>query len=179
MVHRRHKWRRNNRSQECLMLSLNDEKWKHLTTFFGEPSKLPSVISDWLKTIGTEQEAATYYRDLFELFLHQGTITNAAFAVVPWLLHVCKDGATKLQIEYLTDIALVEANRLKFGLSFHRAGTEMYPDWLMPDYEQTIIESRQQIEHVLAGEKDETKKRPLVAMMPALFGNAELAWSQW
>ncbi len=161
------------------MLPLDDERWKQLSTFFGEPENLPSVIRDWLKSIGSDQEDVVYCRDLSELFLHQATITNAAFAVVPWLVHVCKESTTKYQVEYLTDIALVEANRLKYGVYYHREETEEYPEWLMVDYRQAIIESRNLIEGVLEAELDEGRKRGLIAMRPALFGDADLAWSQW
>lgn len=161
------------------MLPLDDERWKQLSTFFGEPENLPSVIRDWLKAIGSDQENTVYRRDLFELFLHQSTVTNAAFAVVPWLVHVCKESLTHYQVEYLTDIALVEANRLKYGVYYHREGTEEYPEWLMVDYRQAIIESRNLIEGVLETELDEGRKRRLIAMRPALFGDADLAWLQW
>ena len=91
------------------MLPLNDDKWKQLTIFFGKPENLPSVIQEWLEYIGTDQEETINREKLFDLFLHQATITNAAFAVVPWLVHVCREGVTTFQIEYLTHTALVEA----------------------------------------------------------------------
>jgi hypothetical protein len=161
------------------MLLLNDDKWKQLTTFFGESEKLPSVISNWLKSIGSDQEEIVYERDLLDLFLHQATITNAAFAVVPWLVHVCKEGITKFEVEYLTDVALVEANRLKYGVHYNREGTEEYPEWLMLAYQQAIMDSRNLVDDVLETENNDDRKHGLVAMKPALFGDADLAWSQW
>jgi hypothetical protein len=161
------------------MLPLDDEKWRCLTTFFGEPENLPAVIKKWLEAIGTDQEITIYYQYLFDLFLHQVTITNAAFAVVPWLVHVCREGITKFQSEYLTDIALVEANRLKYGVYYNREGTEAYPEWLMPDYQQAIAESRHLVDGVLEAEPDKDSQRKLLAIKPALFGDADLAWSQW
>lgn len=161
------------------MLPLDDDRWKHLTTFFGQSENLPSSIEGWLKSIGSEQEETVYFRDLAELFLHQATITNAAFAVVPWLLHVCKGGVTKFQVEYLIDIALVEANKLKYGLYYNREGTEEYPDWLMLGYQQAIAESRNMVDKVIEAEQNKDKKHGLVALRPALFGDADLAWSQW
>jgi hypothetical protein len=132
-----------------------------------------------LEAIGSDQENAIYYEDLFDLFLHQATITNAAFAVVPWLVYVCKKGITKFQVEYLTDVALVEANRLKYGVYSNRKGTEEYPEWLMSDYIQAIMEARNLIDDIIEAEHDKKRKHGLVAMRPALFGNADLAWSQW
>lgn len=49
----------------------------------------------------------------------------------------------------------------------------------MTDYKKAIIESRNLADDVLEEEHDEERKRGLVAMKPALFGNADLAWSQW
>jgi hypothetical protein len=161
------------------MLSLDDNRWERLTTFFGTPEELPIVLGQWLASIGTNEEDTIYRRDLFDIFLHQATITNAAFAVVPWLVDVCKKGETKYRVHYLTDVALVEANRLKYGVYFNRLGTEETPEWLIAEYRQAIAESREFVDEVIAAEQDEEAKRGLVAMKPALFGDAELAWSQW
>jgi hypothetical protein len=161
------------------MLSLDDDRWERLTTFFPSPKDLPKVLGRWLASIGTEEEQTIYGRDLFDLFLHQATITNAAFAVVPWLVDVCKKCKTKHRVEYLTDVALVEANRIKYGVYFNRKGTEENPQWLMPDYHQAIIESRHLADEALASENDEEWKRGLEKLRPALQGDAELAWSQW
>jgi len=116
---------------------------------------------------------------LLHLFLHQATITNAAFAVVPWLVDVCAKYQSRFQVEYLTDVSLVEANRLKHGVYFNRHGTEVFPKWLMSDYHEAIVEARNLVDKVLEIEPDKERKRGLVAMKPALFGNADLAWSQW
>ncbi len=120
-----------------------------------------------------------YREKLFDLFLNQATITNAAFAVVPWLVQVCREGITTFQIEYLTHTALVEANRLKYGVYYNRKGTNEYPEWLMSDYQQAIREARDLADVMLQAEPDENRKHGLVAMKPALFGDADLAWSQW
>jgi hypothetical protein len=161
------------------MLQLDDDRWGYLTTFFGKPDEVPQVLRVWLASIGTDQEDTIYRRDLFDLFLHQATITNAAFAVVPWLVHVCKREKTPWRAEYLTDVALVEANRLKYGVYANREGTEETPAWLMVDYHRAIAEAREIVDDVIESEGDKEWKRGLVAMKPALYGNAELAWSQW
>gem|GEM_PF-2677564 len=155
---RRDRSRRGRWSDEPFMLPLDDVRWGQLTTFFGEPEKLPKVLGEWLASIGFDQEETIYRRDLFDQFLHQGTITNAAFAVVPWLVDVCKKGVTRFQVEYLTDVALVEANRLKYGVYGNRKGTAEYPEWLMPDYKQAIIESRDLADDAIEGEHDVERK---------------------
>lgn len=161
------------------MLSLNDDRWPLLTTFFGRSEDLPRILSEWLASIGFDHERTIYHRDLFNLFLHQGTITNAAFAVVPWLVHVCATCETRFAVEYMTDVALVEANRLKSGVYWNREGTERFPEWVMEDYAQAIMECRNLADDVIEAEYDPERMHGLVALKPALYGNTELAWSQW
>jgi hypothetical protein len=161
------------------MLSLDDDRWERLTTFFASGKELPSVLKQWLASIGSDEEATIYGRDLFDMYLHQATITNAAFAVVPWLVDVCKKGNTRHRVEYMTDVALVEANRLKYGVYFNRKGAEEFPEWLMADYHQAIVDARDLVDDALAAERDEEWKHGLVKLRPALDGDAELAWSQW
>ena len=140
------------------MLPLNDNRWSQLTTFFGEPDDVPILLERWRGAIGTLEEEIIYRRDLFDTFLHQNTITNIAFAIAPWL---------------------VEANRLKFGVYYNHDGTEEFPAWLMSDYQQAIMIAQSFVDDVLEGESDLIRKKRLMAVKPALFGNAELAWSQW
>ena len=161
------------------MLPLDDDRWTLLTTFFGQPEDVPIVLGQWLEAIGSDQENTIYRRDLFDLFLHQATITSAAFAVVPWLVDVCKKRKTENRVEYLTDVALVEANRLKYGVYGDREGTEEFPEWFIMDYNNAIIESRSLVDDVLQAEQDVGWKHMLIALKPALYGNADLAWSQW
>jgi hypothetical protein len=161
------------------MLPLDDDRWGCLSTFFEEPDCLPDILSKWMRSIGSNLEETFYQCDLLDLFLHQASITNAAFGVVPWLVHVCKQGNTKFRAMYLTDVAMVEVNRLKTGLHYNRKGTEQYPEWLMTDYHQAIIEARQLAEITIKEEADASNKQGLIALKPALYGDADLAWSQW
>jgi hypothetical protein len=59
-----------------------------------------------------------------------------------------------LQVEYLIDVALVEANRISHGVYGNREGTEAYPAWLMADYTQAIIEARDLVEDVIDAAHD-------------------------
>ena len=161
------------------MLPLDDDRWGYLSTFFEEPDCLPDILNKWMRSIGSDQEETIYQCDLLDLFLHQASITNAAFAVVPWLVHICKQGNTKFRVMYLTDVAMVEVNRLKMGLHYNRKGTEQYPEWLMNVYHQAIVEARQLTEITIKEEVDARNKQGLIALKPALYGDADLAWSQW
>jgi hypothetical protein len=161
------------------MLPIDDRRWNLLTTFFEDPEHLKGVLEDWLQSIGSPQEDTIYLNDLYDLFIHQVSITNVSFAVVPWLVNICKQGITKLSIMYLADVAMVEAIRLKVGLHWTRQGTDPYPEWLMSDYHQAINEARVLAEDAIAVDHEMAIKHGLVALKPALFGDAALAWSRW
>lgn len=105
------------------------------------------------------------------------TITNAAYAVVPWLVDVCRQGISRHQLEYLTDVALAEASRIRSGVYFNRPGTVETPEWLMADYRQAIVDSRNLADDALEAEPDEERKRGLVTIKPALFGSVDFAES--
>jgi hypothetical protein len=132
------------------------------------------VLAEWVDAVGFDQEA-TIYRELFELFLHQGTITNAAFAVVPWMVSQLSRCDLHQRADYLSDIGLVEFRRLTCGLYFLREGGEAEPPWLMPDYHDAIRQAQRMAEDVLDRKLPDELRVPLWEIMPALFGNAKLA----
>ena len=49
----------------------------------------------------------------------------------------------------------------------------------MLNYQQAIMAARNLVDEIIEAEHNEDRKRGLVAMKPALFGDADLAWSQW
>ena len=161
------------------MLSLDDNRWEELTSFFGESSEIPEALETWLTNVGTEEEEEVYYEYLFELYLHQLTITNAAFAIVPWLLHVCAKGETRHRLTYITHIAVVEANRLEGGVYYNREGTIEVPEWLMSDYHEAVRKARDVASDLIKLDPSKAKEAGLLAIQPALEGNAKLAWKQW
>jgi hypothetical protein len=161
------------------MLPLDDDRWALLTTFIGNPQDLPKVLAEWLTSIGFDHERTLYREDLFDLFLHQGTIANSALAVVPWLVDVCVRRETGYAVEYLTDVVLVEARRLKSATHWNRDGTDQYPEWIIADYRQAMVESRNLVDVVIESEHDTERTRGLRALNPALYGNADLALSRW
>ncbi|MEY4529798.1 MAG: hypothetical protein RLZZ156_519 [Deinococcota bacterium] len=163
-----------------MILNLNDSKWKDLTVFFEQTKSLPQLLEQWYSLIGSSQEHNFYVDQLFNSFLHQATITNAAFAVVPWLVNVCESGKTRHQIEYLADVCLVEANRITRGTYHNRKDTIEYPDWLMVDYFEAIRKAVALADICIQSDKSDTpEKIQLVQLRPALDGNANLAWEQW
>ena len=160
------------------MLPLNDPRWNELTTFFEDSAYLTKHLAEWLAAIGFDQERDIYSHCLFNLYLHQGTITNAAFAVAPYLIAVCENGTSDFSVEYLTDFAYIEANRLTHGLYYNRQNTAEFPEWLMNDYRLAVAKAPNLVDDAVDNCYDDDRKRELVAMKPAFFGNGKLAWEQ-
>lgn len=157
------------------MLPLSSPRWSELDTFFGKPEQVPVVLREWVDAIGFDQEQEIYSRDLFDLFLHQGTITNVAFAVVPWIVEACRHAVPTHRAQYLADVALVELNRLTHGVHFVRDGGIAEPDWLMTDYRNAIEQAQSLAEDALDEPLSEEVQQMLWESMPALFGNAAMA----
>jgi hypothetical protein len=127
------------------MLPLDDPRWCQFETFFGEPCELPGVIRAWLAAVGTEDEETIYCRDLGEIFLHQGTIVDAAYAVVPWLVRVIEGGKSPHRAWYLDDVIAIERYRIYYEILWDRdrvGGKVVVPDWLRIDYERAIVRAR-------------------------------------
>jgi len=161
------------------MLALTDPRWASLGPFFGEGADIPRAIERWLGSMGTDAEQDAYFDHLFELFLHQETITDAAIAVVPWLMHACTQLETRHRAMYLAHVAMVEANRLEYGVPRSAAGSAGLFDDLMPDYRAAIGQARAMADDLIGLRPEDATEHGLVALRPALHGDAGLAWKQW
>jgi hypothetical protein len=158
------------------MLPLDSPRWNELNPFYGQPEDVPIVLADWLQSIGFDQEPTIYWDRLFQLFLHQGTITNLAYAVVPWLVEAATVRCSPLAADYLADVAMVEWDRLEFG-TYSPRGTpgEEPPGWLADDYHRAIECAGPAAEDLLDTPLEERSRDSLWRLLPALFGNATLA----
>ena len=81
--------------------------------------------------------------------------------------------------EETPDFAFVEANRRKYGVYFNRKGADEFPEWLVADYRQTVVDAQDLVDDAMAAEPDEEWISGLMKRRPALRGDAELAWSRW
>jgi hypothetical protein len=125
------------------MLALDSPRWGELHPFFGKPEDVPAVISEWLQSIGFDQEDLIYSRDVFDLFLHQATTSDVAYAIVPWLVEASTALQSPSAIRYIADVAMVEWNRLKKGTHWPTGVPgEEPPDWLATDYRDSIRAAR-------------------------------------
>ena len=94
------------------MLPLDSSRWNSLNTYFGSPDQVPQRLAAWRDSIG-EPDEASQWSDLCEQFLHQFAITDAAYTVVPHIVHELDRIAAEKRLEYLVAVAFAEAARQK------------------------------------------------------------------
>jgi len=98
-------------------LRLDSSRWGSLRAHFdnaGEDRGLPSVpslIARWNRTVGSYAEEYAY-QDLFESYLHQRTVLDVAYAVVPHLAVRLSELDPDRRLSVLDDLALVDERRL-------------------------------------------------------------------
>jgi hypothetical protein len=99
-------------------LPLDSPRWASLKAHFGnagvdaELPAVPSLIARWNRAVGSYAEEYEY-QDLHESYLHQLTILDVAYAVVPHLAARLSDLDPDRRLEVLDDLATVDAVRLK------------------------------------------------------------------
>ena len=158
------------------MLDLQNPRWNELHPFFGSPADVPRAIAEWLLSIGFDQEEVVYARDLQQLFLHQATISDVAFAVVPWLVEAATNRCSSLAIQYISDVAMIEMNRRERGTYWPKGvAGQGSPDWLASDYQAAIQAAQPLAEDLIDSENRDEWRDMLWQLMPALFGRSDLA----
>lgn len=162
------------------MLAIESSHWSELHPFFGSPEDVPKAIAEWLRSIGFDQEDLVYSRDVFELFLHQATNSDVAYAIVPWLVEAATHRQSPLAFRYIADVGLVEMNRLAYGTHYPNCEPGEEPlDWLAADYRNAILTARVVAEDLLDRESRSGRRDMLWQTMPALWGNSKLAVRRW
>ena len=150
------------------MLPFEDARWNELSTFYDDDLAL--VVRNWSMAVGFDQESDIYHR-LFNLYLHQNTITNSAFVVVPYVVQYCQALPPNDRAIYLIDVVNVEYCRLRYGC--HDGSPEL--EWAMSDYHDSIKIAQSLVENVLDEEIDADIDVELRSLQPVLYGNLELA----
>jgi len=105
------------RAHDLAALPLTSKRWQTLKAHFGnaghdgdEVPAVPKLLRRWVRTVGTYEEE--YAHDpLRESYLHQGTILDVAYAVVPHLVLQLERLDDDRCSEVLDDLALVDAIR--------------------------------------------------------------------
>lgn len=101
---------------ETSPLPLESPRWKSLAAHFnnagvdGRIPAVPTLLARWHHCAGTYAEEDAY-GDLFESYLHQRTIQDVAYAIVPHLVSHLEKLDPDRRAEVLDDIAVVEHYR--------------------------------------------------------------------
>lgn len=157
------------------MLEPTDPIWDTFETVYDAATagKLSDLIFDWWSSTGFDAESENY-RKLINQIMHQGSITEAAYALMPSLVHLCKLDQTQFAVEYLTDVTWIETMRL-----LPDSRSPAMPDVLCDDYQHSMDSVPDLIESVLDSIGDADRTWGLNALKPAVYGNARLAFQQW
>lgn len=149
------------------MLPLDSPRWKSFSTFFGSSEQVPMRLAAWRQSIGTLDENAKW-TELHDTFLHQYSITDAAYAVVP---HVCQELArleSKWRIKYLVELALIDSARQRGWSESTR------PCDLSDSYHAAISDARRFSVELLTLELPPIDFRSLISVLAVLHGHAGL-----
>lgn len=148
------------------MLALNSQNWISLSTFFGKPEELPVRILAWQQAIGTEDEESRW-SELFEMFLHQFSITDAAYAVAPYVVEQFERISHQRWIEYLVTLGLIEAERDNRKLGD-------LGDDIPATYRTSLLKTRQYAIGCLAFDLPKLEFRYLLSVIANLNGHKKL-----
>jgi hypothetical protein len=112
------------------MLSLDSPRWGSFHTYFGSPDEVPQRLIAWRASIGSPDEELCW-SELSDQFLHQGTITDAAYAAVPLVVRELGRVELSRRFDYMVRLGLIESARqtdsqaptlpADFALEYHAA----------------------------------------------------------
>ena len=153
------------------MLPLNDERWRTLKVYFGTGKDLPARIERWVAAIGTERESVAF-TDLSQRVLHQFTITDAAYAVVPHVVVNLPRVSSGRRVDYFDTLSLVEAARELFE-------APECPRHLRTAYTSAVREARALAVEALSAEWQPREFRYLLSAVAGLCGHPALAELLW
>ena len=149
------------------MLPLESARRSEFSTYFGDSRDLPKRIRLWLEVAG-QSDAESLWREFAEWYLHQTTITEAAYAVVPYLASVLDRFAPEDRITYVIQVATVESARVK------GPPAPPMPDDLSNDYRSALVRTREAAKVLLAHPFSKPRFARLIAAVCCLHGYDEL-----
>ena len=145
------------------MLPLDSSRWTAFSTFFDSPEQMPQRLTSWRDAIGGPDEASQW-ADLQEQFLHQFTITDAAYAVLPYLVEELARLTPEKAFEYLVSVALVEAAR-------QQPEAPALPPDLADAYHAAIVRARRLAMESLSLDWSKAEFRYLLSALSSLHGH--------
>ena len=145
------------------MLPLDSPRWNSFRIYFDLPQQVPQRLASWRDAIGGPDEDPLW-TDLREQFLHQGTITDAAYAAIPYLVQELDRLTPTKRFEYLVDVGLAESAR-------QTAGAPVLPPDLADAYHAAIVRARQLALECLSVEWSKVEFRYLLSIIASLHGH--------
>ena len=145
------------------MLPLDSPRWKSFSVYFGTPGQVPTRLESWRKSIGGPVEDSEW-SDLWEQFLHQGTITDAAYAAVPHIVQELERITPGKRFDYLVEVALIESAR-------HVTGSPGLAPDLADAYHAAIAHARQLAVECLSLGWPKIEFRYLLSILATLHGH--------
>lgn len=147
------------------LISLDSPRWKAFKTYFGSSQDLPRRIAAWMASIGGPDEERKW-DELWEQFLHQGTITEAAYAVVPYVARELAHVAPHDRLMYFVQLGLIESAR--------QSSAPEIPDDLAASYHAAVAELGRVSVESLLGTWDKPDFRFLLGAVSSLCGHGAL-----
>lgn len=148
------------------MLPLDGPRWLSFKVFFGESAELPRRIKAWQTGIATKREP-TLRAELTEQFLHQFSITEAAYAAVPHVIVTLASLPPRRRLEALAEVGLVEAAR-------QGDGTPRIPHGLSGAYTASIERARAMSLELFSLKWSKDEFRHLLSFTASLHGHGVL-----
>lgn len=149
------------------MLPLDSPRWKSFLTYFGTPEQVPQRLASWRESIGSRDEERQW-SDLWEQFLHQFTITDAAYAAVPHVVRELDRIEPRKRFDYLVELALIESARQT------DAGSPALAPDLADAYHAAVSSARRFAVELLSLEWPKLEFRYLMSVLASLHGHGGL-----
>jgi hypothetical protein len=148
------------------MLALDSPEWANFDTYFDEPEELPGNLCAWRDAFGTSQEEEYWFR-LRDQFLHQGTIKDAAIAIVPHICALLPVTPSTFHLDYAVNLAQAHMAWRRHPI------TSVSPE-LAASYEASIVSIRPWVSACLLRPLPPMEFRYLLSACATLCGHPGL-----
>jgi hypothetical protein len=136
-----------------------------LDTFEPAKQRLPALLGQWLEAAGTDEGDAVWHR-LRDYFLHQFSITDGAYAVLPHVVRQLHRVQPQKRVEYLLD--------LSFAVGPLDPHAPRVPDDMAEAYECGVRRARELAVELLSADLSKQEFRYLLCCISNLHGHPKL-----
>ena len=125
------------------MLALDSDRWSTLHTLFAQGAEIPHAIRRWRDSLGSPSEPDAW-EDLSKFYTHQATVTDAAFAVTPYLVEELSHVPRERLLHYVADVGVTEGYRQAEGCTV--------PEDLAAEYEAALAACKKRVLELLGSD---------------------------